>query len=691
MKEQESNIKAIFFDLWNSLVTSSSNESIVEWFAEVTKSNLPLYYNRDKCITIREEEPQKFLEKFLSTVNDPHSLRLLLSIKNRFSPAGNSFVESFKKKVVDDCSSIRWLPGALETLQTLKDNFTIIAISNIWGYQAPYLRESLKLEKHFHHTYLSPAFGLDKVSLIKKAISDLGLKPSEALMVGDRYDHDIIPAIELGMRALKIKSDESIDPERFLSDVKRAIGPQKVIFGMKAESKLPKKCLFIVPPYYKMLQSHNNRINLGITTLVELCERSGIEAKVYHADSSKIEEYPTRYQILLNSINFYTNLKNHPVFGEVRDFIHSYKPDAIVITSGDIINAFTDTGCWPVSLRVAREARLAHPESYIIAYGPETEKSLGDFDATLTHEAEMNFIDVLKNRPRGAIKLRTVPESKLVEFNLFKKDNFVQDISPQGFDVTYWRRGCAGKCQFCRVATSCSGVEKFRPLEKVLEDIEYRHKELGLDDFYLVDPNFTSQRDKTILFCNELAKRIPGISWRAESRFDTLTEGIIPYLKKAGCNYLKLGLENALGEDHQAPGKKVSLENARQKIQLLHKHGIKCIVYLMLGGYWYTKQDYEEMYKNTVELGADGYTISIMVPYVETASGLTREEWDKWGFTGSHLDIRLVDYWKIPTDIIEKFYALELEKGREDRQKRKYIKWDECDTALRRQPLEQSK
>src|SRR3972149_1353824 len=101
---------------------------------------------------------------------------------------------------------------------------------------------------------------------------------------------------------------------------------------------------------------------------------------------------------------------------------------------------------------------------------------------------------------------------------------------------------------------------------------------------------------------------------------------------------------------------------------MLHDHGLKCIVYLMLGGRWYNSYDYEHMYENIVGLGADGYTISILAPYIGTGMGISQEEWDKWEFTGSHLDIRLIDYWKIPINIIEKFYALELGKGREDKE-----------------------
>jgi len=276
-------------------------------------------------------------------------------------------------------------------------------------------------------------------------------------------------------------------------------------------------------------------------------------------------------------------------------------------------------------------------------------------------------------RPRGRINTSVVPEPALEEQGLLTLDNFVGKISKKGFDITYWRRGCFGKCHFCRVVESNKGGERFRPIETVMEEVSYRRDKLGLRNIYMVDPNFTSFDERTRLFCSEMKKNFPDVTWKAESRFDTLGYDIIPALKEGGCSCLKLGLENALGEEHQAAGKKVPLADAKEKIKALKKAGIRSVIYLMLGGYWYTEYDYERMYENALSLGADSYTVSIMTPYVGTASGISYNEWNKWGFTGSHLDIRLVDYWKIPVNVISKFYGMELAMGREDKGERRFV------------------
>ena len=670
MRQSESEVKAIFFDLWDTLITGSGDESILSWYKSVTKVE-SFTFNREECVKIREEDIGDFVREFLCLINAPNSSRLLLSLRAANSPVKESLLNKLKDKIAADSRTIRWLPGAIEVLQALKDKFIIVCVCNAWGYQRPYFLKNLRLKNYFDNVYLSCDQGLEKIDLIKKAISDLSLKPENILIVGDRYDNDVVPATGLGVKALKINTERNLEPSQFLKEIKRALGLENKI-NLEIKPKKVERCLFIIPPYYKMHGSHNNRINLGISTLAEICIQEGIEAKVYHADSEGSEEYPSRYQILLNSINFYDNLANHHVFEEIRCFVSDYKPDAVVITSGDMLNSFTDTGCWQVSSRVAHEVRLAWPKAYVTSYGPERGKPV-DFDSVIADEAEVEFLSIIKNRKEGVLSFRTLPEYELNNIPVFKSHRFVQKISPAGFDITYWRRGCIGRCQFCRVTERSDGGERFRAIERFFEDIEYRYNELGRRHLYFVDPNFTSRKDKVEQFCTEVVKRFPDITWCAESRFDTLDKELLPFLRDAGCTYLKLGLENSLGEDHQAAGKKISLAQAKEKIELLHDYGIKCVVYLMLGGYWYTKSDYERMYENILELGADGYTISLTTPYVGTVIGITHEEWERWEFTGSHLDIRLIDYWKIPVSIIEKFYALELAKGREDRNIRTFI------------------
>ena len=128
--------KAVFFDLWNTLLVGDKDESIIKWYRSLT-SNDSISFDRDNCMKIKEENIEKFLQSFLANVNDPYSLRFLLAIRSRSSSLRDDMVASFKAILSKDFKNTRWLPGAIDVLLALKENLITVGISNLWAYQKP--------------------------------------------------------------------------------------------------------------------------------------------------------------------------------------------------------------------------------------------------------------------------------------------------------------------------------------------------------------------------------------------------------------------------------------------------------------------------------------------------------------------------------------------------------------------------
>lgn len=65
---------------------------------------------------------------------------------------------------------------------------------------------------YFANQGMSGIYGYRKpdVRLFLKACSDLGVEPSECVMVGDRVDNDIVPARTLGMRTVLLRTGRHI-------------------------------------------------------------------------------------------------------------------------------------------------------------------------------------------------------------------------------------------------------------------------------------------------------------------------------------------------------------------------------------------------------------------------------------------------------------------------------------------------
>jgi len=96
-------------------------------------------------------------------------------------------------------------PEAKEVLTILKSKFKIGIIAN----QPPALAERIKV--HGLSECVDAVFGSDDVGLEKPgteiyayALSSVGCKAEEAVMIGDRLDNDIIPAKKIGMKTIRI-------------------------------------------------------------------------------------------------------------------------------------------------------------------------------------------------------------------------------------------------------------------------------------------------------------------------------------------------------------------------------------------------------------------------------------------------------------------------------------------------------
>lgn len=671
MKEKN----VVIFDLWETLIFGTTDSAISIFYNAITNEKIPPEQLKN-CMLIKESEPRLFLEKLLTIVTPSNISSLLLGLKNPRSPLYKKLIKNFNSAIKNDSKEIRWTPGSIELLELLKGEYMLVLVSNLWAYQKKYLFKILKVNKYFDRCLFSCDLGMNKKQILQNIQKILKMDICNAIFVGKSYEYDIIPALSANISSLRLVSEDNIiSPEKTKAMIEQDFGDQTTHYKKEIVTAKPKqnRILIVIPPFFKLLGSHNNRINLSASYLSAYLSTKGYFNKLYNCDSEFKETYISRYQMLFNSINFYTSIQTEKSYITFENFYKENSFDIIFVTCGDILNPSFDSGNWDSTKKIAKIVRKINPKAYIIAMGPEIGIDSEDFDLLVYDEVENLIDEIIEKRFRGKVQGTLLSENDLKNFPIFKFKNMASKISPLSLDTIIWRRGCRGRCDFCRVAQIYKGAIRYRPTELVLEEIRLRYDLLNLKNFYLVDANFTYDKELGVQFCRRLREEFPDVTWRTESRFDTLDKKLLIEMKKAGCTHIKLGLENALHEKYQVKTKKVNLVNARKWIQEIQDMGINCVVYLMLGGKWLTPQQYKQMYKNAESLNASGYTISLFTPYPNTPTGISYEEWKRRKFIGSHLDIRLVDFWKIPIDTIDAFFSLELKKGREDKNIRDFI------------------
>jgi len=675
MKRNAKNKKTVIFDLWETLIFGAEDSAISRFYENVTNTKIAESALKSGML-IKESEPRPFLSQFLEIVESPSGLSsMLLSLKNPRSPLYERIVERFNEAVEEDFKEMRWVPGAIELLTKLKNHYSLVLVSNLWAYQKRYVLDRLNLAKYFDKCLFSCDLGINKNTILHDITRILGIEKKDALFVGRSYEYDIIPAVNANISAVRISGESNvIFPEKLAMQIQEELDGTMAedIFYKKVDRKNKKECLIVIPPFYKLLGSHNNRLNLSASSISSSLSIMGYQSHVYHCDSEPHENYINRYQMMFNSISFYEAMEKENSYDEFASYYQSNAYEIVFVTCGDILNPSVDSGNWDSARKIAKIIRKINPSAYIIAIGPEILDTSEDFDLIIFGEVESLLPAIVKKEIRGRVTGMLLAEERLKSLPTYGFENIVTPVSPPSLDTVIWRRGCTGTCDFCRVAQINKGTIRYRTIDSVIEDIRLRYKRYGLKNFYIVDANFTVHRELVLSFCERLRKEFSDIQWRTESRFDTLNVELIREMKKAGCTHLKLGLENTLNEKHQVKTKRISLDYASECINTVQGNGIKCIIYLMLGGKWFTHDQYKQMYENAETLNADGYTVSLYNPYPNTPAGLSYEEWRMRRFTGSHLDIRLIDFWKIPIDIVDAFFSLELKKGREDRNVRNF-------------------
>ena len=183
----------------------------------------------------------------------------------------------------------------------------------------------------------------------------------------------------------------------------------------------------------------------------------------------------------------------------------------------------------------------------------------------------------------------------------------------------FMTRGCPYPCTYCAAGITNGKKIRSHSPQRMLDDIEYLYQRYGVRHFNLMDDNFTFYRETVLGFCEEFEKRrarLPGVTFHNPNgvRVDRLDEEMLLKMKACGWQWLHIGVESGSKRTLKRMRKRLDLDLATKNISLIHKHGLKCWGFFMIGFLDETKEDIEETINWAVQSKLHAATFSIFSP-----------------------------------------------------------------------------
>lgn len=178
-------------------------------------------------------------------------------------------------------------------------------------------------------------------------------------------------------------------------------------------------------------------------------------------------------------------------------------------------------------------------------------------------------------------------------------------------------RGCPYQCIYCSKPVTGSKVRE-RSVESVIKEIGFLKKHFDLNELVFYDDVFTFNKHKVITLCEEIIKNKFNIIWKCETRVNLVDEDLLKLMKKAGCYLIAYGIEAGTQKILDYLKKGITLEQARNAINLTKKSGIKTQGYFMIGVPTENEKDIIQTIEFAKSLPLDICQFSIATPYPGT-------------------------------------------------------------------------
>lgn len=180
---------------------------------------------------------------------------------------------------------------------------------------------------------------------------------------------------------------------------------------------------------------------------------------------------------------------------------------------------------------------------------------------------------------------------------------FGREDTIHSYASIYTSLGCPFKCTFCCInAPFDSHSFRYWSPQHTVSELRTLREDFGVTNLKIADEMFVLREDHFLSICNLLIEQKIKMNIWAYARVDTVKEHHLETLKKAGVNWLALGIESGsqFVRDGVTKGR-FKVEDIYKNVKLIQSHGINVIGNYIFG----LPDDTEESMKETYEMACE--------------------------------------------------------------------------------------
>ncbi len=189
------------------------------------------------------------------------------------------------------------------------------------------------------------------------------------------------------------------------------------------------------------------------------------------------------------------------------------------------------------------------------------------------------------------------------------------------------RRGCPMNCSYCSTATIEGRIMRKHSPEQAVQTL-CQYAEAGIDHFFFVDNIFNFPPSYAKLLCDQILVAGLNITWRAILYPWKVNDELVEKMAKAGCREVSLGCESGSEDILKRMNKRFKPDDVRRISEMLRKHGIQRMGFLLLGGPGETKETVIKSleFANSLDTETTKITVGIRIyPYTSLAQTAVKE------------------------------------------------------------------